>query len=53
MEVDDIGILREGDNKIRDRRADVTDHNTADEKSCHIFDPSGHQQNEADGEKGS
>ena len=53
FEIGKAYILREGHDDIRDRRADVTDHNTADEKSCHIFDPPGHQQNEADGEKGS
>ena len=36
MEIDDIGILRESHEKLRDGTADVTDHNTRDQKSRHM-----------------
>ena len=49
MKVYDIGILCKRNHKIRDRRADITDHNAADDQHRHIPDLSGDQKHKSHG----
>ena len=47
MKVYDIGILCKRNHKIRDRRADITDHSSGDQKCRHMFDASGYQKDKS------
>ena len=44
MQVDDVGILRKGHHNIGHSRADVPDHNTADDKDAHALYAAGYRQ---------
>ena len=52
VEVDDIGVVRKRHREIRDSRADVADHHSADDQHAHLLRPSGQQQNEPHGQHG-
>ena len=52
MQVHDAGIVGEGHEEIRQRRADVADHHAADHQQAHALDPLGDQQYEAHGHHG-
>ena len=44
MEVDDVGVLRKSDHDVRDGRADIADHDAADDQNAHPLHPPGHSQ---------
>ena len=52
VQVHDAGIVGEGHEKIRQRRADVADHHAADHQQAHALDPLRNQQHEAHGHHG-
>ena len=47
MEIDNVRVVREGDDKVRDRRADIADHDTADDEHGHLVHALRNEQHEA------
>ena len=49
VQIGNIRILGKCNNKICHGRTDIADHNSCDQKRCHMMDPSGNQKNKSCG----